>query len=83
MAFEKRTLRDALVSTTESVAVAIHVENWSAYRLWEPEFEMENGRTYNEEAAKKAGTLQGKLFFLYKLKIQLDIYSSIIICTMT
>ena len=78
MAFEKRTLRDALVSTTESVAVGIHVENWSAYRLWGPEFEMENGRTYKEEAAKKAGILPGKLFFLYRYKIHIDIYGSLI-----
>jgi hypothetical protein len=40
---------------------------------------MENGRRYNEEAAKAAGTLPGKLFLLYRYKIQIDIYRSIII----
>ena len=59
MAFKNRTLRDTLISTTESVAVGIHVENWLAYRLWQPEFEMENGRVYGEEAAKKANILPG------------------------
>merc|ERR1719150_2508867 len=54
LAFNNRTLRDALISTTESVAVGIHIENWSAYRLWSPEYEMEKGRTYSEEAAKLA-----------------------------
>ena len=59
LAFNNRSLRDALLATTESVAVGIHVENWSTYRLWQPEYEMEKGRTYSEEAAKLAGTLPG------------------------
>ena len=59
LAFKNRTLRDTLISTTESVAVGIHVENWLAYRLWQPEFEMENGRVYGEEAAKKLNILPG------------------------
>ena len=61
LAFKNRTLRDALISTTESVAVGIHVENWSAYRLWKPEFKMENGRMYSEIAANRAKTLPGNL----------------------
>ena len=63
LAFNNKTLRDALIATTESVAVGIHVENWSAYRLWQPEYEMEKGRTYSEEAAKLAGTLPGIVSF--------------------
>ena len=59
LAFNNRTLRSALIATTESVAVGVQLENWSAYRLWQPEFEMENGRVYSEEAAKLAGTLPG------------------------
>ena len=63
LAFNNRSLRDALLATTESVAVGIHVENWSTYRLWQPEYEMEKGRTYSEEAAKLAGTLPGTVSF--------------------
>ena len=73
MAFNNRTLRDALIATTESVAVGIHIENWSAYRLWSPEYEMEKGRTYSEEAAKLAGTLPGTNIFQAILKDYLDL----------
>ena len=66
LAFNNRSLRDALLATTESVAVGIHVENWSTYRLWQPEYEMEKGRTYSEEAAKLAGTLPGIVSFCRK-----------------
>ena len=66
LAFNNRSLRDALLATTESVAVGIHVENWSTYRLWQPEYEMEKGRTYSEEAAKLAGTLPGTVSYCKK-----------------
>ena len=67
LAFNNRSLRDALLATTESVAVGIHVENWSTYRLWQPEYDMEKGRTYSEEAAKLAGTLPGTVCFCTKM----------------
>ena len=73
LAFNNRTLRDALIATTESVAVGIHIENWSAYRLWSPEYEMEKGRTYSEEAAKLAGTLPGTNFLQVMLKGYINI----------
>ena len=65
LAAKNLTLRDALSLTTESIAVGIHIENWLTYRLWQPEFEMESGRTLSEVAAKHAGTLPGILHHIF------------------